>query len=290
MKGWLVTNGFLHSRKFDELYSYLLASARALDIELQRYTSAELSAPVSSDFSEFGEKPDFVLFWDKDVLLARRLEKAGLRLFNSAFAVETCDSKAQTALALNGVVPTPQTIVSPKTFKNVGYTDMAFVDAAAKTLGCPFVIKEEFGSFGQQVYLAHDVNEAKQIVSTLGSENFVMQRFVAESYGKDVRVNVVGGKVVCAMLRVSRSDFRSNVTLGGTTEPYVLTREEEQAALAATKAVGADFAGVDVLFGADGPLVCEVNSNPHFKSTLDCTGVDLSRHVLQHIVAAFNKD
>lgn len=289
MKGWLVTNGFLRSQKFDELYSYFLASANTLGIDLHRYTSAELNAPVSSDFSEFGERPNFVLFWDKDVLLARRLERAGFRLFNSSIAVETCDSKALTALALDGVAPTPQTIISPKTFDNVGYVNTDFVDAAVQQLGLPLVIKEEFGSFGQQVYLAKTADEAKQIVAKLGAKTFVMQRFVASSFGRDIRVNVVGGKAVCAMLRVSRSDFRSNVTLGGTTQPHALTSEEERIALAAAKAVGADFAGVDVLFGAGGPLVCEVNSNPHFKSTLECTGVDLSRLILQYIVATLKK-
>lgn len=284
MKGWLVTNGFLHTQKFDELYSYFLNSAQSLGIQLHKYSSVQLLCDVSSDFSKFGQKPDFVLFWDKDVYLARRLERAGFRLFNSAFAVETCDSKAQTALALNGIVPTPKTIIAPKTFLNVGYTDLTFLDDAARTLGLPFVIKEEFGSFGQQVYLANTVEEAKQIVSALCGKSFIMQRFVSESFGRDIRVNVVGGKAVCAMLRKSATDFRSNVTLGGETEPYVVTQEEEHVALAAAKAVGADFAGVDVLFGAKGPLVCEVNSNPHFKSTLQCTGVDLSKHILQHIV------
>lgn len=290
MKGWLVTNAFLRTQKFNELYSYFLNGAQTLGIELHAYTSAELSAPVSSDFSEFGIKPDFVLFWDKDVYLARRLERAGFRLFNSAFAVETCDSKAQTALALNGVAPMPKTIIAPKTFLNVGYTDLTFLDDAAKVLGLPFVIKEEYGSFGQQVYLANTLDEAKQIVSDLCGKSFVMQQFVSDSFGRDIRVNVVGGKAVCAMLRVSRSDFRSNITLGGTTEPHTLTKEEETVALAAAKAVGADFAGVDVLFGAEGPLICEVNSNPHFKSTLDCTGVDLSKHILQHIVTTLKNE
>ena len=289
MTGWLVTNGFLHSQKFDQLYAFFLNSAKSLGVELKAFTSAQLSCETSSDFSQFGPKPDFVLFWDKDVYLARRLERAGFRLFNSAKAVEVCDSKAQTALALLDVVPTPKTIISPKTFQGVGYTDLQFVKNAAKTLGLPLVIKEEYGSFGQQVYLANTVEEAKQIVAKADGKTLVFQQYVAESCGRDVRVNVVGGKVVCAMLRQSDADFRSNVTLGGKTAPYTLTKEQEQIALAAVKAVGADFAGVDVLLGAKGPLVCEVNSNPHFKSTLDCTGVDLSQRILQYVTETLSK-
>ena len=289
MTGWLVTNGFLQSDKFNELYGFFQNSAQSLKIQLIHFTSSQLSAITSSDFSEFGAKPDFVLFWDKDVYLARRLERAGIRLFNSAHAVETCDSKAQTALALVDKVPMPKTVVSPKTFENVGYNDTAFLEKAVQTLGLPVVIKEEFGSFGQQVYLANTLEEAKAIVKNLGGKVFVLQQFVAESCGRDVRVNVVGNNIVCAMLRRSATDFRSNVTLGGSTENYALTTEEKQVALAAVKAVGCDFAGVDVLLGANGPLICEVNSNPHFKSTLDCTGVDLSQHILQYIVKCLNK-
>ena len=289
MTGWLVTNAFLHTKKFEELYSFFRASAQELGIKLTHFTSAQLTAEVSSDFSQFGKKPDFVLFWDKDVYLARRLERAGFRLFNSAHAVETCDSKAQTALVLAGKVPTPNTIISPKTFESIGYTDSTFLKNAAKTLGLPLVIKEEFGSFGQQVYLCKTIAEAQKVVYELNGKCFVMQRFVSESAGRDVRINVVGDKVVCGVLRKSATDFRSNVTLGGATKPHAVTKAEAQVAIAAVKAVGADFAGVDVLFGKDGPLVCEVNSNPHFKSTLDCTGVDMSKHILQYVLQSLNK-
>ena len=111
-----------------------------------------------------------------------------------------------------------------------------------------------------------------------------MQRFVAESCGRDVRLNVVGGKVVNAVLRKSNGDFRSNVTLGGGMEKYSPTPQEIALAEKTCRILGADFAGVDVLQGKEGPLLCEVNSNLHFKSTFDCTGVDISKHILQHVV------
>ncbi|MCM1289540.1 MAG: RimK family alpha-L-glutamate ligase [Corallococcus sp.] len=290
MTGWLVINGFLRSPKFDELYAYFQNAARVLGVELRQLSSAQLSCDISSDFSQFGTRPDFVLFWDKDAYLARRLERVGLKLFNSAVALETCDSKAQTALALCGVVPTPKTIISPKTFQNVGYSDLAFVDNAVRELGLPLVVKEEFGSFGQQVYLAKTFEEAMSVVKSLGCKGFVMQQFVETSFGRDIRINVVGDKVVCSMLRQSDGDFRSNVTLGGNATSYVPTETESRIAVEAVRAVGADFAGVDVLFGANGPLVCEVNSNPHFKSTLDCTGVDMSEKILQYVLQKVSRE
>ena len=110
-----------------------------------------------------------------------------------------------------------------------------------------------------------------------------MQEFIAESCGRDVRVNVVGGKVVSAMERYNDTDFRSNITNGGKMKKAALTPEIEMAAIRGAEAIGLDFAGVDVLFGKDGPIVCEVNSNPHFKSSLECTGIDMSEGIMDYI-------
>ena len=282
-KGWLLVNGFLQSRKFNELYRFFLENAASFDAEISVVTADGLLAEATDDFSQW-QKPDFVLFWDKDVCLAKRLEKNGFKLFNSASTVEICDSKTLTATTLAGKVPIPKTLFSPKTFTAVGYTNLNFVEKAAEILGLPMVIKESYGSFGQQVYLAKTLQQAKEIASSLAGKDFVMQRFVAESCGRDVRLNVVGGKVVNAVLRKSNGDFRSNVTLGGGMEKYSPTPQEIALAEKTCRILGADFAGVDVLQGKEGPLLCEVNSNLHFKSTFDCTGVDISKHILQHVV------
>ncbi|MBQ8427924.1 MAG: RimK family alpha-L-glutamate ligase, partial [Clostridia bacterium] len=244
-KGWLVVNGFLTKEKFDTLYAFLSSAASVVGLQLEKKCNTDLSA---LDFSKTALS-DFVLFWDKDVALARRLEKTGVPLFNSASAIEICDSKILTALCLEGKVAHPKTLIAPKTFEGVGYTDLDFVDAAASTLGLPFVIKEEYGSFGAQVYLVNTVHEAKEIVKGLGHTGFVMQQFIAESRGRDVRVNVVGGKVNSAMVRTNNVDFRSNITGGGTATAYTPTDAQAQAAIAACQAIGLDFAGVDILFG-----------------------------------------
>lgn len=274
--GWLIVNGFLKSEKFEEIYGFFLQNAAKYDINLLMIRSDELEYIPD-------ELPQFAIFWDKDICLAKRLESRGLRLFNSASAVEICDSKILTALALEGKVPMPQTLFSPKTFPQVGYTNLNFLKTAEEILGMPMIIKEAYGSFGQQVYLAENSDKAKEIVKSLEGKDFVMQKFIAESRGRDIRLNVVGGKVVNAILRHSETDFRSNLTLGGESEIYFPTKEEKRIAEKACHIVGLDFAGVDVLFGKDGPLLCELNSNPHFKTTLQTTGVDLSENILRHI-------
>jgi ribosomal protein S6--L-glutamate ligase/gamma-F420-2:alpha-L-glutamate ligase len=95
---------------------------------------------------------------------------------------------------------------------------------------------------------------------------------------------VVGGRVVSAMERYNDNDFRSNITNGGSMRKIEIGEDIKTAAIKACEAIGLDFAGVDILFGNDGPIVCEVNSNPHFKSSLECTGVDMSEEILDYIV------
>ena len=282
MKGWLVVNNFVNSEKSKVLRGMLLAAAEKNNIELEIKRTGELCVPVGESF---GELPDFGIFWDKDVNLAQRLEMAGLRLFNSSRAIELCDNKVKTygELAKFGV-PFPETYCSPKTYKGIGYSNTDFINNAAKALGFPFVIKEAYGSFGQQVYLVRDMHDALERVRLMEDSEFVMQRFVAESMGRDVRINVVGDKVVASMYRYNDKDFRSNISNGGSMKKYEASDAQTELALNACRALGLDFGGVDVLFGADGkPVVCEVNSNPHFKSTFDCTGVDMSEYILKYI-------
>lgn len=283
MKCWLVVNGFLNSKKFEEIYGFLCRSGKKLGIDVEVKTGADIFCGVNEGFSAFS-LPDFVLFWDKDVYTAKRLEEAGLRLFNSAASVELCDNKCLTAMALRGKVKTPETFIAPKTFEGVGFSDLTFLDKAAEKLGYPMVVKEAYGSFGKQVYLVRNRAEAETLVKSFGAKDFLMQKFVESSCGRDVRINVVGEKVVSAMYRHNENDFRSNVTNGGKAENYLPTEEQKAAAIAAAKALGLDFCGVDVLFGEGGePVIAEVNSNPHFKSTFDCTGIDMSEQILSYI-------
>ena len=284
LRGLMVVNAFLRTAKFETLYSLLMESARKEGMGLNLTTNAALSAVADSrDFHP--EEYDFVLFWDKDVALGQLLEQRGLRLFNSSQSVLWCDDKAQTYLKLRQAgVPIPQTILAPKTFHMYGYSDLSFVEEAAHRLGMPLVLKECFGSFGQQVYLPENLPALKQKVQELVGTPLLFQQYIQESHGRDIRINIVGGQVVASILRQSTDgDFRSNLTRGGCMRPYSPTAEETDAALRAVAALGLDFAGVDVLFGKDGPLVCEVNSNAHFKTTLKCTGVNMADAIMAHI-------
>ena len=283
MNGWLIVNSFVKWDKFSEIYELLLYAGKKIGVSLEMKTSSDIFCSVQSEFSEL-ELPDFAIFWDKDILLARRLEKMGLRLFNSSESIETCDDKGQTAIALlGGGIRTPKTFLSPKAYPAFGCTDMAFLRKAEEALGYPMVIKENRGSFGQQVHLVNNSYEAERLIASFKEHPFIMQEYIEESAGRDVRVNVVGGRVVASMYRYNDNDFRSNITNGGSMKKYEASEAQAKIAIDACKAIGLDFAGVDVLFGKDGPIICEVNSNPHFKTTLECTGINMAEHIISHI-------
>lgn len=280
----LVVNGFLNSAKFTDLYKMFVSSGKRNGVDVEIKTSSDLSRPLGC-FANDMTKPDFVIFWDKDIYLAEELEKSGLKVFNSSKSIELCDNKIKTSLALEGKVVMPETIVAPKTFENVGYTDLSFFASAAEELGFPMVIKEAYGSFGRQVYLANDYTDGVEIIKRIGYKEFLMQKFVSSSRGKDLRICVVGGEVVATMLRRNDKDFRSNITGGGTATWYEPTVEQKQAAITACEELGLDFGGVDILFGDDGtPIVCEVNSNLYFRSVYECSGVDLSDLIIKHAI------
>jgi len=286
MRAYLVVNTFLYTEKFSEIYSFLKNAAEKYDISLQIKTSGELLSAIGENaFLDDIEMPDFVIFWDKDIFLAKKLEKMGLTLYNCADCVEICDSKILTHIALaENNIPSPKTVIAPKTFEGVGYNCFDFLEKAANALGFPMVIKEEFGSFGQQVYLARNIDQAKNIISRLGARPFLMQSFVCSSFGKDLRINVVGNCAVCSLIRQNTEDFRSNITGGGKAQNYQPQKSAIDLAIRAAKAARADFCAVDMLFLDNGGFaICEINSNPHFKSSYDATGVNMADYIFEYI-------
>lgn len=283
MKGWIVVNCFVNSLKFKELYGFFKSSAEKLNIQLEIRTSDSFICSTDKFFSKF-DLPDFIIFWDKNIYLAQQLETLGIPLFNSAKAIQLCDNKILTTLALNNKVAIPKTIIVPKTFEGVGYNKFTFLEEAIKVLGLPIIIKEACGSFGQQVYIANKFEEATKIFEKIKFKDCLIQEFISSSFGKDVRINVVGGEVVASMLRFNDNDFRSNVSNGGSMKAFSPTDKQKEIAIKACNILGLTFAGVDVLFGEnDEPYICEVNSNPHFKTTFGCTGVDMSEKILLHV-------
>lgn len=267
MNGILLVNHFLNGEKFNELHSHLVKSAKKQNINLVIKTNLELAAAKVNT--------DFVLLWDKDINLARRIEKGGVPVFNSSSSVAVCDDKARTYIELSGIVPQPKTLIAPKTYFHVDMSE--FVDTAIEHLGLPLVFKECFGSFGEQVYLC---KTREDVMSHITAKPFILQEFIADSAGSDTRIEIVGGKFVSAVKRNNPADFRSNVTNGGTMTPVVPDNEMIETARKACAVPGLTFGGVDIL---DNGMVCEVNSNAHIINIMNATGIDIAPIIFNEI-------
>jgi ribosomal protein S6--L-glutamate ligase len=176
---------------------------------------------------------------------------------------------------------------------NIGMPATAFVrnradvrPAIERVGGAPVVIKLLEGTQGIGVILAPEVKVAEAIIETLHStkQNVLIQRFIKESRGRDIRALVVGDRVVAAMRRSASGDeFRSNVHRGGTVEAVELPAEYEQAAVRSAQIMGLRVAGVDMLEGDEGPLVMEVNSSPGLEGIETATKLDVAGAIVDHI-------
>jgi ribosomal protein S6--L-glutamate ligase len=151
--------------------------------------------------------------------------------------------------------------------------------------GLPVVIKVTQGTQGEGVFLRHTQYEARSLVQGLlvTGRSVLIQQYIAESHGRDIRAFVVGDKVVACMRRRARGrEFRSNFHLNGTVERVDLPPEYEEAACRAARVLGLNIAGVDLLEGRDGPLVLEVNSSPGLEGIEKASGVNVAAHIVEY--------
>ena len=154
--------------------------------------------------------------------------------------------------------------------------------------GAPVIIKLLEGTQGIGVLLAETVKSAEAIIELLQSQkqNVLIQKFVAESKGRDIRAFVVGDRVVATMRRVAQGqEFRSNVHRGGRTEAVDLDDNYRETAVRAAQIMGLRVAGVDMLEGKDGPQIMEINSSPGLEGIERCTQLDVAGAVVDYIAA-----
>jgi len=154
--------------------------------------------------------------------------------------------------------------------------------------GAPVIIKLLEGTQGIGVILADSVRIARAIIETLQStkQNVLIQKYISESKGQDIRALVVGDRVVSAIRRIARDqEFRSNVHRGGRVEPADLDEQYQRTAVKAAQVMGLRVAGVDILEADDGPQVLEVNSSPGLQGIETATGMDIAGAIIDYIAA-----
>lgn len=281
IKGALITNKYLLGNTFSTLRERYGEAAKEIGIDLIQLDNCQAYELLS-----LKQAYDFILFYDKDIKLAKQLENNGYRVFNKSTAIATCDDKYLTYITLNGKVKQPYTINSPFLYFGSFVEDKDFILKIENEFKYPFIIKECNGSFGAQVYKIDNKKELVNRLDLLQDTPFLVQEFISTSFGKDIRALVVGGDVCCSMYRHNESgDFRANITNGAKAEAYTINNAQKEMAIKAVKEIGLDFAGVDILFGEnDEPILCEVNSNAHIEAISKANNINVYKKILEHIV------
>ncbi|RLJ87237.1 ATP-grasp domain-containing protein [Planococcus citreus] len=278
---WVIYNGSLVSDKFQDQAQLMAEAAERQGIQV----SIKKNYEIQMSLSEQQEFPDFAVLLDKDILLGYFLKSRGVPVYNDPAIIDLCDNKATQYIRLaERKIPMPKTIVAPKVYPNFTIQGSGYYEGVLDQLGLPMIIKEGHGSFGMKVYLIETEEQFYEKVESLSGIDYVFQEFIEESRGRDIRVNIVGGKIVAAMKRQSDTDFRANITNGGRAFPVELSEQQQLLALNAAQAVGAVFAGVDLLYGPNGQtLVCEVNAAAHIRNILNVTGVNVADAMIRYI-------
>lgn len=211
--------------------------------------------------------------------VVRQFESMGVYSINSSLAITRSRDKLRShqLLSMKGLdMPVTGFASTPTN-----------VDDLIKIVGgAPLVIKLTEGTQGVGVVLAETKKAAESVLQTLMGlkANVIVQEFIKESKGSDMRCFVVGDKVVASMERVAEEgEFRANIHRGGNARPIKITKQEREIAVKAAKVMGLGVAGVDMLRSKRGPLVLEINSSPGLEGIESATKKDIAKHIIEYI-------
>jgi len=210
----------------------------------------------------------------------RHFERMGVPVINTSDAIDNVKDKLYTHQIL-----AQSNLDIPKTMLLRHPIDIDFVQ---KNIGFPVIVKKISGSYGRGVFLCEDKKQLNQLVTmaelTKKSYDIILQEFIKDTWGKDLRVFVVNDKVVgCMMRQATDDDFRANITRGGEGFPYEVNEQIEWLSTESSKALDLDIAGVDLLFQNGGYKICEVNSNPGFEGMEMFTKKNIAKEIVSFI-------
>ena len=215
----------------------------------------------------------------RGVAIVRQFEQLGVIVLNSSHGiVRSRDKLVACQMMAQARVPVPITA-------HVGSWEDT--DRAVRRVGgTPCVVKSTEGTHGSGVFLVNSFQQARQLVYQMLERGMrpLVQEYIEESHGSDVRALVVGGEVVASMRRKAHgNEFRSNFHLGGSVSDVELTEEQAEIAIDATRTLGLELAGVDMLDSERGPLVLEVNSSPGLEGIEGATRVNVAGKVAERL-------
>lgn len=232
-------------------------------------------------------KCDFVLYLDKDIYLARMLEKAGYHLFNNADFIKLCDDKVLTYIrCANEGISMIKTIAGPLVYSDhLEENNYKFLDKVVEELGLPLVVKKVYGSLGEGVYIANTYQELRDIYSSIYRNPLLFQKFVSTSKGKSVRVLIIDKQIVGGFIRYNEEDFRSNFGQNATSKKLEDNNKFFDFASNLAQKLNILYAGVDFLYDKnDEPILCEINSNAFFEEFEKVTKIDVAKLYVDMVI------
>lgn len=298
MRCWLFFNRDL-TPEAPEVHEVLRfqEAAEALDIELRVLKPSNFELVVDSQHGWSAiyqgrklRKPDLIIprcgsetsYFTLAVL--RHFERQGVAIANNPEAVEAVADKLHTLQVLAAAkLPIPKTILGKFP---------ADVDFIEQELGFPLVVKKLRGTRGAGVVLCNDRTQFNDLADLLdgatAATDFIFQRYVKASHGRDVRLLVINSVVVAAMERRNvQGGFKSNISLGGIGQLFVPPPEMSELALKVAQALQLDVAGIDILFDDHGYRICEANSAPGFRGLEQACGIDVPQLVFLAMARKF---
>lgn len=211
--------------------------------------------------------------------IVRQFEMMGKYCLNSSSAMGRARDKLRSLQILSQAgLPLPKTSFANNTAQTEKLIQLVG--------GAPTVVKLLEGSQGRGVVLAETESASKSLIEAFREleANFLVQEFVKDAQGSDIRCFVVGGKVVGEMMRQAKpGEFRSNIHRGGTGLKVKLTAEEKKIAIAAAKAMKLNMAGIDIIRSGEGPRILEVNSSPGLEGIEGCTGKNIAGEIISYV-------
>lgn len=262
MNGWVIYDRESLKRNIS-FAKMLISEAEKLNIDLCLMIAEEL---------DFNTLPDFAIMRSYDCNISKKLENLGVKVFNSSKVSEVCNDKMNTYLFFKD--------------KNIPLmeTKLLTPDISAP-YSFPFVVKPVDGHGGDGVTLVSDENEYKSTLKALQGRKIIAQKKASDA-GKDLRVYIIGNKIIAGMLRVSENDFRSNFSLGGKAYVHTLSKEEEKIIEAVTDNMYFDFAGIDLIYNDGKPVLNEIEDVVGSRMLYANTDIDVCKLYIQYIKKA----
>ena len=260
MNGWLIysENSAVKNKACIKLY-------------MREAEKSKIKLELKTDYSSLPEAapPDFAIMRTYNYRLSRELENKGIRVFNNSFVSEICNDKEKTYNYLkSNSIPVMETHI--------------YAPGIVSPLKYPFVVKPADGHGGAGVFLVNNDSELEAALSENSSRKILFQKKASRT-GKDLRVYVIGNEIICGMMRESDTDFRSNFSLGGKAYIHYPNNEEEILVHKVTELFKFDYAGIDIIYDEERPVINEIEDVAGARMLYANTDIDIIELFMKYI-------